>query len=715
MKYFDIGNPFNTEAVINFTDVSKLSSIDDLVKDLKVNLEFKLSDCINIEYKMDRDDYVFGLGENTKGINKRGCNFESFCSDDPNHVPDKKSLYGAHNFLIIDNDKEKIGLFIDFPSKVIFDIGFTHKDILNIKVEGENARIYLITGDSSNAIVKKFLRSIGKSYLPPKWAFGYQQSRWSYEDSNVIKGIAEKMDSNNIPCDAIYLDIDYMEDFKNFSTDNKKFPEFKSFVSDMKEKGFRLIPIIDAGCKIEKDYSIYEEGIKNNYFCVDKNEKPFVGAVWPGKVHFPDFINPDVRKWFGDHYNDLINLGIEGFWNDMNEPAIFYSEEGIKNAIEYAASCKDKNLGIYEFFELKDKFMMLSNSTEDYKSFYHKLEDKTYNHYDLHNLYGYNMTRAAGEAFERNHPEQRFLLFSRASYVGMHRYGGIWTGDNHAWWEHLLLNIKMMPSINMCGFIYSGADIGGFNADVDSELLTRWNQFAIFTPLFRNHSVMGSRHQEPFGFDEDSLNNIRNAIKIRYSLVNFIYSEFMKHNNNYQMLFKPLAFEYKDKFVKQVEDQLLYGESLMLTPIYTQNAKGRYVYLPEKMLFWKLKTADDYDFNLMDAGHHYIDVYVDEVPTFIRKNKLVVLTESALNVDKISTSSIEIVGYVETEATYSFYSDDGISKDTNSSKSYLDIIIESVDSNIVVSHKLMGISDVKEIHYDVITSDNNRKKGVYYV
>ncbi len=707
MKFYNIGIPFETESIVDFTDIKEVSSIDELFS--QTGFKLSVDEKSVIDYKMSKADRIYGLGENLRGINKRGGIYESFCSDDPNHAPDKKALYGAHNFFIIDGE-EKIGMYIDFPSKIEFDFGFTDKNKIQVSVEGNNFKIYIIKGDTKKEIVSKFLKAIGPSFLPPRWAFGYQQSRWSYPDASAIKAIGDQFNTNDIPCDAIYLDIDYMDDFKNFTIHPERFPEFKSFVSDMKSDGFRLIPIIDAGCKIEKDYSIYEEGIKNNYYCLDSEGKPFVGAVWPGKVHFPDFINPNVRKWFGDQYNILIDQGIEGFWNDMNEPSIFYSEKRLEEAIDYAVTKKNANLGIYDFFTLKDNFMGLSNSDEDYKSFYHHVDGQSYNHYDLHNLYGYNMTKAAGEAFERNHPEKRILLFSRASYTGMHRYGGIWTGDNHAWWEHLTLNIKMMPSLNMSGFIYSGADIGGFGGNASGELVTRWSQFAVYTPLFRNHACMGSRVQEPFSFENETTSITRDIIRFRYAQVSHLYSEFMKARLNNDLLFRPLSFDYSDEHSNVVEDQLMFGDSLMLAPIDKPNASGRYVYLPEDMLLWRIRSNESYDLESYEAGHHYIKADVHEWLTFIKKNKLVLLNEVKNSVDDIKLEVLNCIGYVEDTATYSLYTDDGISREPQAQ--YFDLKF-AYNGDLTITHK--GNIGCKTIHYDIVTADQKRHKGVYHV
>ncbi|SHJ72706.1 TIM-barrel domain-containing protein [Paramaledivibacter caminithermalis] len=698
MKY-RFGNPVSTDAVVfkgNEINKEKLQYFT------VENQQF-----LKLKYKMHKNDIVLGLGENLKGINKRGGVFESYCSDDADHTPDKKSLYGAHNFLVI-NGVEKFGIFIDYPGRVLFDIGFTHKDELEITINDKNLDIYIINGKSLRDIINRFLKIIGKSYVPPKWAFGFQQSRWSYQDAKKVEEIANNLIKNDIPCDSIYLDIDYMEDFKDFTISKKRFPNFKSFVKKMKDKGFRLIPIIDAGVKIEDDYEIYKEGIENGYFCVDEEGNPFIAAVWPGKVHFPDFLNKEARRWFGLKYKKLIDLGIDGFWNDMNEPAIFYTERGLKEAVDLAKESKNKNLNIHSFFNLKDSFENLSNNTEDYKSFYHNIDGELVNHDRVHNLYGYNMTRAAAEGFKEIEPNKRFLIFSRASYIGMHRYGGIWTGDNHSWWEHILLNIKMMPSLNMCGFLYSGADTGGFSSDANAELIIRWTQFSLFTPLFRNHSAMGTRNQEPYAFDTESTDTLRNTIRLRYSLIPYIYSEYMKAVKNHDIYFAPLSFEYDDKYSRYVEDQLLVGDSLMVTPIYKENAIGRYIWMPEEMLLWKASDYNYRDYDVINKGHQYIDININEIPIFIRKNKILVLGSHANNIEKLDNTQLNVIAFVDNKATYTYYDDDGITYDFDKGiYSEIVIDIEKIDDDYRININNKGNKHVKKLNFEIIDLRGN--------
>lgn len=267
-------------------------------------------------------------------MNKRGFVYESHGTDDPNHDEGKHALYGAHNFIIV-RGSENFGVFVDFPGKVTFDLGYTDRQELSITVKGTDFNFYIICGTSVSEIAKGFRKLIGRSYIAPKWAFGYQQSRWGYKNEADIEAVVKGYREHQLPLDAVYLDIDYMERFKDFTVDEKAFPNLKALASRLKEEeGVRLVPIIDAGVKIEEGYSVYEEGVSEGHFCKDQEGKDFVGAVWPGKVHFPDFLQEKTRQWFGNKYKVLMDMGIEGFWNDMNEPALFYSEEGLKEAFQ---------------------------------------------------------------------------------------------------------------------------------------------------------------------------------------------------------------------------------------------------------------------------------------------------------------------------------------------------------------------------------------------
>lgn len=693
------GTPYDTEAVV-YNQKTLLE--DDELKYLSSFVS--KSDELIFTYKMEEEDVILGLGQNMGGINKRGKKYISFSTDDPNHLENNNSLYGVHPFFIVDGEKS-FGVFIDYPGKMTFDIGYQNREIIQINVPKLHVDVYIIEGDKKQ-IVREFIKLVGKSYVPPKWAFGYQQSRWSYKDSNAVEEVVENFRKYKIPCDAVYLDIDYMTDFKDFTVDNKKFPDFKEFVNNLKTTGIKLIPIIDAGVKVEESYDVYEEGMANSYFSQNKEGEAFVAAVWPGHCVFPDFLNPKTRKWWGSLYKKLTDMGIEGFWNDMNEPALFYTPEKLNEAVEFAKSIEGKNLGIYDFFGLKDKFTNLSNLEEDYKKIYHKDKDgNIVNHFDVHNLYGYNMTRAASEGFDEIHKEKRILLFSRASYQGAHRYGGIWTGDNKSWWSHLLLNIQMIANLNLCGFLYSGADIGGFGDNCNEELIIRWMQFGIFTPLLRNHAAMGTRFQEPYSFSKETMSDLREIINFRYALLPYIYSEFMKARNSAEPYIGPLSLEYNDKRSRTVEDQVLCGQSIMLAPIYTPNAKGRYVYLPEDMLLCKFKSPKEKFFSFYTEGDHYIDCNLNESLLFIRSDKLILLGKEMQYVGEEKLKELTAIVYLENSVKYNYYDDDGISTNLEN-YNLMEISIEDLEEDILINLKtIKGKMEIEQINFEIYSKN----------
>ncbi len=646
IKKYVYGNPFPTDAVVESIEKS-----EDKLPFFEVNGNGEYV------YHLLEDDIVYGLGEQVRGINKKGWKYISWNYDNPNHQEDTQSLYGAHNFIII-SGSVTFGAFFDYAGKMDFDIGYTNRDTLKIKANKNDLTIYIITGENEKDIVKQFRKIIGKSYVPPLWAFGYGQSRWGYKNEQDIRTVAEKYKSADIPIDSIYLDIDYMERYKDFTIDKERFPDFESLVKDMKSQGIHLVPIIDAGVKIEKDYNVYEEGVKENYFCKNADGNDFVGAVWPGRVHFPDFLQPSTRKWFGEKYSVLTKLGIDGFWNDMNEPAIFYTEDRLSDTCEKIKQLTSTNMGINEYFEFTEMVAGLNGNIGDYDKFYHNVDGKMIKHSDIHNLYGMNMTRSAFEALKEINPEKRTLFFSRSSYIGAHRYGGIWQGDNKSWWSHILQSMQQLPALNMAGFLFIGSDVGGFGANTTEDLMLRWLQYSLFTPLFRNHSADGTREQELYCFD--NVDVASKMIKIRYSLIPYLYSEFLKAVLNDEMMFKPLAFDFpNDCMAKQVEDQLLIGNELMIAPIYKQNAQGRYVYLPEEMMLVRMKSYDDYTTEILSKGHHYVDVALNELVFFVRNNKAIPFNKTAENTSKIDLKSIKLVGYEN--SSYTMYSDNGYS------------------------------------------------------
>ena len=681
IKRYVIGEPIESGAVENKPEIEAIDKFDS---------ESEVIDLTDsgLTISLSSDDIVYGLGENVRGMNKRGWKYISNCSDEPHHLETTHSLYAAHNFLII-NGKNNIGVFIDTPEKVIFDIGYTKLNEMVITPDSMNMDVYLILGESPDAIVHEFRELIGRSYVPPMWGLGYGQSRWSYLTSDEVRMVAKSYRDMQLPIDSIYLDIDYMERFKDFTINPESFGDFDELVKEMKELHIHLVPIIDAAVKIEDGYDVYEEGKAGGYFCKDEDGNDFTAGVWPGRCHFPDTLNSEARAWFGEKYRRLTDRGIDGFWNDMNEPALFYTDKGMEKFYKRVDEMKSIDLDVDSFFELQEITRGLCNNPDDYKSFYHNYDGKIIRHDKVHNIYGYNMTRAAGEAFEKISPDKRILMFSRSSSIGAHRYGGIWQGDNMSFWLHIKMNFQMMPALNMCGFMYTGADIGGFGMDTTEDMLIRWLQMAIFFPLLRNHSIRGSRRQELYLFDNTDI--FRGILKLRYMLIPYLYSELVKTTINSEMMFIPLGFEYRDdEIARHTEDQMFVGESVMLAPIFEQNAIGRTVYIPEDgymLIRYKVSVSADTDEDpellekvIYNKGHHYISMPIDEICFFIRPNSLLPLCNSSewckcseiANIDvmtKIVNATCgegcgaEESGNGNGNVSYMLYTDDGLTKD----------------------------------------------------
>ena len=652
IQRFSFGHPFPTQSVVLSLPAESGP------------VPFLTPDGSGWRFTLSEQAAVYGLGEMPRGINKRGWHYIANNTDESRHSEDKLSFYGAHNFLLVRDGSTCFGLFVDFPGKVYYDIGYSRHDLFSFHTETPDYDLYLLSGGNENAICKEFRALIGRSYIPPKWAFGLAQSRWGYKTEEDVREVARQYKEHDLPLDMICMDIDYMQDYADFTVNKERFPDLAKLSADLKAQGIRLVPIIDAGVRIDPNDPTCTEGVEKGYFCKKADGTPFVAAVWPGKAYFADFLRPEVREWFGHKYKALTDCGIEGFWNDMNEPSLFYSPERLRAFLDDMAALREKdNIEQEEFFpRVVGGAMGLMNSPADYASFYHEADGQKVRHDQVHNLYGGSMTRAAGEAFADLRPGQRTLLYSRSSFIGSHRYGGIWLGDNNSSWAQLLANIQMMPSVQMCGFLYSGADLCGFSSDTTPDLALRWLEFGLLTPLMRNHSAVGTRMQEYYRFPE-VLPAVRNMIRLRYALLPYLYSEFMKAALENTSYFRPLAFDYPDDpDAREVEDQLLLGEGLMAAPVYVQNAHGRHVYLPEPMKLLRLRAVDDYDEEILPAGHHYIRCALDEMLLFIRPGHIVPVAQPANNTSELDDASLTLWSFLPDgePAEYRMYRDDGV-------------------------------------------------------
>ncbi|GFP75844.1 glycoside hydrolase family 31 protein [Clostridium fungisolvens] len=576
---------------------------------------------IEVVKRLFGDEKFYGLGEKTGHLNKRGYYYEMWNTDDPTpHVESHKSLYKSIPYFITLREDSTFGIFFDNTFKTYFDMGKENSEYYYFGAEDGNLDYYFIGGNNIQEVLKGYTDLTGKTPLPQMWTLGYQQSRWSYSPEGRVKEIAKNFREKDIPCDTIHLDIDYMESFKVFTWDKERFPDEKKLLNELNEDGFKIVTIIDPGVKKEKNYDIYETGLKNGYFATDKDGITYVNRVWPGDSVFPDFSNKDTRDWWAENQKLLLNSGVSGVWNDMNEPASFNGP--LPDDVQF------------------------------------ENEGRNTDHTEIHNVYGHLMAKATFEGIKK-HSGKRPFVITRAAYAGTQKYSTVWTGDNQSFWDHLRMSIPMLLNLGMSGISFCGADVGGFSFDCTPELLSRWVQVGAFTPLFRNHSGSNTRDQEPWAFDEETLNINRKYIKLRYSLLPYLYDLLWSGETTGLPVMRPLVLHYeRDKEVYEINDQFLFGENILVAPILEQGKKIRTVYLPEGQWidYWTKEVIDGGKYILKDAP-------LDICPVFIKKGSIVpnYPEQSYVGEKDIKELTLDVypgqgqyVHYVDDKASYNY-------------------------------------------------------------
>ncbi len=526
--------------------------------------------------KLQGTEHFYGLGDKTGFLDKRHYVYEMWNTDDPSPQVDcYRALYKSIPFFLALTGEHVYGIFLDNPYKSLFDMGQESEDYYYFGAEGGNLNYYYIAGESLAEVLKGYTGLTGTCPLPQKWTLGYHQSRWGYTTWKDVEEIARNMRKRGIPCDSIHFDIDYMQDFKVFTWNRERYHgDPDGFLKKLSEQGFKPVVINDPGVKREAGYPIYEEGVKKGYFARTPEGEVYINAVWPGDAAFPDFGNPDVRKWWGDHHSFLLEKGVRGIWNDMNEPASFNGP-------------------------LPDDVVFTD-------------EDRPADHRRMHNLYGHLMAKATYEGLRRLDGRRPFVI-TRACYAGSQKYATCWTGDNHSIWAHLQMAIPQLCNLGMSGMPFAGTDIGGFGSDTTEELLLRWVQVGCFSPLFRNHSAMGCRQQEPWQFGERAVEIYRKYVKLRYHWIPYLYDLFWEEERTGAPILRPLVFHYEnDPAACVCNDEFLFGERILVAPVVQQGAVKRMVYLPagEWYDYWTGEKVEGENWVIRDAPIDLCPIYV---------------------------------------------------------------------------------------------------------
>lgn len=571
------------------------------------------TDAVTIIKKLGKDDAIYGLGDKPGCLNKRGYSYVNWNTDDPApHVDSFKSLYKSIPFFIVLGDEYCYGIFADNTYKTTFDFGYENTDYYFVEHEKGEQDYYFMPGNDMAEVVGLYTSLTGTTPLYQRWIYGSHQSRWGYYTQDEVLDIADKFRELDIPCDVIHMDIDYMNGYRVFTFDDKKFPDVKGLSEKLADRGVKLISIIDPGVKKDEDYFMYKEGMEMDAFAHDTDGSVYENAVWPGTSVFPDFTKQSVRSWWGDKTKILLEHGISGIWNDMNEPASFNGPLPDDVQFEYGA------------------------------------------HEKVHNIYGHFMAKATYDGLAKNDGGKRPFVLTRAAYAGSQKYCGGWTGDNHSIWAHIALSLEQVCNLSVSGLAMCGSDIGGFGSDTTPELLVRFYEAAVFVPFFRNHSAMGTRRQEPWQFDETTIDAVRKTVKLRYRFIPYIYDLAHECEKTGAPIVRPLVYEYPvDKHVRNISDEYMLGSFVLVAPVIAPGKEAREVYLPD---------GDWYDYYTGEkySGGRYIlaDAPLDKVPVFIKAGAIIPVADGEIrSTEDITEDKISILTYPG-KGSFVHYQDD---------------------------------------------------------
>ncbi|HEY6952412.1 MAG TPA: TIM-barrel domain-containing protein, partial [Bacteroidota bacterium] len=488
---------------------------------------------VRVWKKKPEGEFYYGLGEKAGSFNRSSKTYTMWNSDIPAYKADTDPLYQSVPFFYGIKNGRAYGIFFDNTYWASFDFGKESGQRYSFGAQGGEINYYFFAGPTPAKILSRYTELVGRMPLPPRWSLGYQQCRWSYYPESRVRALASTFRRKKIPCDVIYLDIDYMEGYRIFTWSSKNFPDPKKMISDLAKDGFKIVVIVDPGIKVDSLYPAYQSGLSHDLFLKYPDGKPFIGTVWPGECVFPDFSNPAARIWWGNNFKVLADAGVRGFWNDMNEPSVFNGPDKT-----VALDVVHYDNGLYT------------------------------SHAKNHNTYGMLMTQGTYEGLRAIRPNERPFVLTRASYAGGQRYSAAWTGDNESRWDNLEMALSMSLGMSISGQPFVGSDIGGFIGSPSGELFARWLELGVFTPLMRGHSVINSRNMEPWAFGPKFEAINRKTIDLRYTFLPYIYTAMAQASETGIPAMRPMVFEYPDdaSFIWNA-DEFMIGDDILVAPV----------------------------------------------------------------------------------------------------------------------------------------------------
>lgn len=572
-------------------------------------------------YKTLQDGERFiGLGEKTGNLDRRGSAYTNWNTDAFRYLPSTDPLYASIPFYIGIHHGLSYGIFLDNSYRTDFNFGASNNRFSSFSAHGGEMNYYFIHHRRVADIIGSYTALTGRMPLPPLWSLGYQQNRYSYFPDTEVLRIASTLREKKIPADGITLDIHYMDAYKLFTWDKTRFPDPAAMTSRLAALGLKTTVIVDPGIKVEKGYGAYERGLQDGVFIQYPDGANYTGQVWPGWCHFPDFTSEKGRRWWRKEVQTYASAGVAGLWNDMNEIATW--GQAMPNNV------------LFDF------------------------DGEATTHKQAHNVYALQMTRASYEGMKAATGQRPFML-TRAGFAGLQRYSAIWTGDNRAEEEHMLLGVRLLNSLGVSGVPFTGMDVGGFTGVPTPSLYARWMQIGAFNPYFRNHSAYNTKAAEPWSFGEDVLDITRNYINLRYRLMPYLYSAFNQAATTGAPVMRSLAIDYthdEKVYDPAFQNQYMFGDAFLVAPFDSTREYGK-VHFPAGQ-WYDLYT----DALHAGARQSVLELSVAKLPVFVKESSIVPMQSLVQSTSEKPDGTLAIHVYKgDVNNSITYYEDDGAS------------------------------------------------------
>jgi alpha-glucosidase len=597
--------------------------------------------------KMQDGERFVGLGEKTGSLDRRGSGYTNWNSDTFGYRTDQDPIYTTIPFYIGIHHGLNYGIFMDNTYQSDFNFGASNNRFSSFGARGGEMNYYFIYHKNLADIITSYTALTGRMHMPPLWSLGYQQNRYSYYPDTEVYRIAQTLREKKIPADGITLDIHYMDKYKVFTWDKQRFPDPAKMTGKLKEMGFKTTVIVDPGVKTEPGYGVYERGLKEDIFIKYQDNTNYSGEVWPGWCHFPDFTSQKGRNWWETEIKQYASDGISGIWNDMNEIATWGQK-------------------------------MPDNIIFDW-------EGRKASHLEARNAYGLQMARASYEGFRKALNKRPFIL-TRSGYPGLQRYSALWTGDNRAEDDHMLLGVRLLSSLGLSGVPFTGMDIGGFTGNASVSLYTRWIQIGAFNPYFRNHTGVNTKSAEPWAFGEETLEIARNYINLRYKLLPYLYSTFYEATQNGQPVVRSLAINYThDPKVYTYQNQFMFGNAFLVAAFSGSDTYGT-VYLPKGK--WYNLYSDEVSNGNIET---IVKITNNKLPVYVKESSIIPMQSLVQNTVEKPTNTLNVHIYKgDVNNSFVYYEDDGETYDYEGGAFYKRTISYNAGGKSVTFGKVEG-------------------------